>query len=104
MLLGINWKVRLLSKQFWLLVIPAILLIVQIVANMLGFKLELDAIQAMILDLVNAIFALLLILGVAVDVTTPGIKDSPLTLDKTEPSSFTTKEAAEYLIDTRKTK
>ncbi|MFQ6779656.1 MAG: phage holin [Coprococcus sp.] len=32
----INWEVRLKNKQFWLAIIPAVLLLVQAVATVLG--------------------------------------------------------------------
>lgn len=102
MFLGINWAVRVRSKQFWLLLIPAVFLIVQIVAGMFGFVIELDDLQVSLLSLVDAVFVLLLILGVSVDVTTPGIGDSPLTKLKARPSSLTKEEANNYLIQTDK--
>ena len=36
----INWKVRIKNKNFWLSFIPAILLLVQAVASVFGYKLE----------------------------------------------------------------
>lgn len=39
----INWKVRLKNKLFWLAIIPALLLLAQVVAGLFGFTLELEA-------------------------------------------------------------
>ena len=36
----INWKVRIRNKQFWIALIPALLLLVQVVAAVFGFKLD----------------------------------------------------------------
>ena len=36
----INWKVRIANKTFWLSLIPAALLLVQVVASVFGFTLE----------------------------------------------------------------
>lgn len=81
----INWKVRLKNKLFWLSMIPALLLLAQVVAGIFGFTLELEGIQAKLLDLVNAVFAVLTLLGVVADPTTEGISDSKLALSYNEP-------------------
>lgn len=81
----INWKVRLKNKLFWLSMIPALLLLAQVVAGICGFTLELEGIQAKLLDLVNAVFAVLTLLGVVADPTTEGISDSKLALSYDEP-------------------
>lgn len=72
----INWKVRLKNKAFWLAMIPAVLLLVQTVAALFGFTLNLGDIGDKLLAVVNAVFALLSILGVVNDPTTAGIADS----------------------------
>ena len=72
----INWKVRLRNKAFWLAFIPAALLLVQTVAALYGFALNLGDIGDKLLAVVNAVFALLSILGVVVDPTTQGVGDS----------------------------
>ena len=43
---------------------------------MFGFTLELEGIEAKLLDLVNAVFAVLVILGIVNDPTTAGLGDS----------------------------
>lgn len=80
----INWQVRIKSKQFWLALIPAVLLLVQVVAAVFGFELDLGDIGNKLLDVVNALFAVLAILGIVVDPTTEGVGDSAqaLTYDK----------------------
>jgi len=76
----INWKVRIKSKAFWLALIPAILLLVQAVAAVFGYSLDFEALQGRLLDVVNAVFLLLTILGIVVDPTTAGFGDSALAL------------------------
>lgn len=80
----INWQVRIKSKEFWLALIPAVLLLVQVVAAVFGFELDLGDIGNRLLDVVNALFAALAILGIVVDPTTAGVGDSAqaLTYDK----------------------
>lgn len=81
----INWTIRIKNKNFWLALIPALLLLAQVVAGIFGFTLELEGIQAKLLDLVNAVFAVLTLLGVVADPTTEGISDSKLALSYDEP-------------------
>lgn len=72
----INWTVRIKNKNFWLAAIPALLLLVQTVAALFGFSLDLGEIGDKLLAVVNAVFALLAILGVVNDPTTKGLSDS----------------------------
>lgn len=81
----INWKIRLKNKLFWLSMVPALLLLAQVVAGLFGFSLELEGLQARLLDLINAVFAVLTVLGVVADPTTEGMADSKLALSYDEP-------------------
>lgn len=72
----INWKVRVRNKSFWITLIPALIVLVQVVANLFGVKLDLSDLQEKILAVVNAIFVVLSILGIVTDPTTPGVADS----------------------------
>ena len=85
--MGINWKVRLKSKTFWLSIVPAVLLLVQVVAAVFGFELDLGDLGNRILAVVNALFAVLAILGVVTDPTTEGVGDSKQALTYTKPKS-----------------
>ena len=81
----INWKVRLASKTFWMALIPALLRLVQANAAVVGFSLESEGIEARLLDLVNAVFAVLVILGIVNDPTTAGLSDSQQAMSYTKP-------------------
>ena len=83
----INWTVRLKSKNFWLAIIPAVLLLIQVVAAVFGFGLDLGDLGNKLLAVVNAAFAVLAILGIVVDPTTEGVGDSTQALTYTEPKS-----------------
>lgn len=72
----INWTVRIKNRNFWLAVIPAVLLLVQTVAAVFGYTLDLGDIGNRLIAVVNAIFGVLVILGVVNDPTTAGISDS----------------------------
>lgn len=81
----INWKVRLQNKTFWLALIPALLLLVQVVAAVFGISLDLGPLGDKLLAVVNALFAVLTILGVVTDPTTAGMNDSEQAMGYTEP-------------------
>lgn len=72
----INWKVRIKNKNFWLTFIPAVLLLVQVIAAVFGYTLDLGELGNKLLAVVNALFAVLTILGVVTDPTTAGVSDS----------------------------
>lgn len=73
---NINWAVRIKNKAFWLAVIPAVLLLAQTVAAVFGYTLDLGDIGNKLIAVVNAVFGVLVVLGVVVDPTTAGISDS----------------------------
>lgn len=81
----INWKVRLKNKAFWVAIIPALLLVIQTVAALFGFVLDLGDIGNKLLAVVNAVFAVLVIVGVVTDPTTEGVSDSDRALLYEEP-------------------
>ncbi len=78
--MGINWKVRVKNINFWLTAIPALLLLIQVVAAVFGFELDLGDLGTKLLAVVNAVFGFLAILGIVNDPTTAGMKDSGLAM------------------------
>lgn len=72
----INWTVRFKNKNFWLAVIPAVLLLIQTVAAVFGYSLDLGEIGNRLIAVVNAVFGVLVVLGVVNDPTTAGMSDS----------------------------
>ena len=82
---NINWQVRIKNKNFWLTFIPAVLLLIQVVAAVFGFTLDLGDLGNRLLDVVNAAFSVLVILGIVNDPTTEGVSDSEQALTYTEP-------------------
>ena len=84
--MNINWKVRLVNKNFWLALIPAILLLVQAVAAPLGYALDFGTLGNQLLAIVNAVFAVLAILGIVQDPTTKGVGDSERAMTYEEPN------------------
>ena len=82
---NINWQVRIKNKNFWVTFIQAVLLLIQVIAAVFGFTLDLGDLGNRLLDVVNAAFSVLVILGVVNDPTTEGVSDSEQALTYTEP-------------------
>ena len=81
----INWLVRIKNKTFWFAIIPAILLLIQIIASIFGYEIDLGDLGNKLLDLVNIIFGIFAILGIVTDPTTTGVSDSEQAMTYTEP-------------------
>lgn len=82
---NINWLVRIKNKAFWVAIVPAVLLMIQAVASVFGYTLDLGDLGNKLLNVVNTAFSVLVILGVVTDPTTSGISDSERALTYTEP-------------------
>ena len=82
--MNINWIVRIKNKAFWLAIIPAVIVLVQMIADIFGVTLDLGEVGNKLIGVVNAVFTILAILGIVVDPTTKGMSDSTraLTYDK----------------------
>ena len=85
-IMNINWIVRLKNKNFWIAFIPAVLLLAQVVASVFGCTIDLGDIGNKLLAVVNAVFAVLSILGIVNDPTTQGmLLDSTQAMTYNEP-------------------
>ena len=83
----INWKVRVLNKTFWLTLVPALALLLQTFLSVFGVKIELGETIDKLLVFINALFAVLVIVGVVNDPTTSGISDSSRAMTYETPSN-----------------
>lgn len=83
--MNINWKVRIKNKTFWTTLIPAVLLLIQVVAKAFDFTIDLGELGNDLIAIVNALFVVLAILGIVTDPTTAGITDSKQALTYNEP-------------------
>lgn len=81
----INWQVRIRNRNFWLAAIPAALLLVQAVLACFGVTWDYTQVSQELLGVVNALFALLAILGIVADPTTEGMGDSAQAMAYTSP-------------------
>lgn len=82
---NINWTVRIKNKAFWVALVPALLLLAQVIAAVFGFTLDLGDLGNRLLDVVNALFAVLAILGIVNDPTTNGVSDSKQAMTYVKP-------------------
>lgn len=92
--MNINWNVRIKNKTFWLSLIPAVLLLVQVIAAVFGFTLDLGDFGDKLIAVINALFVVLTILGVVTDPTTSGVSDSKQAMTYTEPKKDSDEAAA----------
>ena len=76
----INWRIRIRNRNFWLSLIPAILILVQVVLAVFGVEVDFGALNERLIAVVNAVFVVLAILGIVTDPTTEGISDSYLAM------------------------
>lgn len=83
--MNINWKVRLKSKEFWLALIPAVLLLIQAVAQCFGYVIDLGELGNNLIGVVNSLFVVLAIVGIVIDPTTAGLRDSSQALTYDSP-------------------
>lgn len=72
----INWRIRIKNKTFWLTLIPAVLLLIQAVSAPFGYTWDFVVLNQQLAAIINALFAVLAILGVVTDPTTKGVGDS----------------------------
>ena len=82
----INWKVRVLNKTFWLTLVPASALLLQTFLAVFNIRLELGETIDKLLVFINALFGVLIIVGIVNDPTTAGLTDSTRALGYQEPN------------------
>ena len=81
--MNINWIVRIKNKAFWLALIPAVLLLIQVIAAPFGYEWDFVVLNEQLTAIINAVFGVLAILGVVTDPTTAGVTDSKQALTYT---------------------
>ena len=81
----INWIVRIKNKTFWVALIPAVLMLIQMIAAVFGYEMNLGDLGDKLLAVVNSLFVVLSILGIVTDPTTEGVADSERALTYEKP-------------------
>lgn len=100
-MMNINWLVRVKSLAFWVAVIPAVLLLVQAVLVLFGIQFDIEPLNSQLIAIVDALFVVLMILGIVNDPTVKGLGDSELTMIKTEPVNLSFEDLEEVISDKR---
>ena len=83
----LNLKVRAKNKVFWVTLIPAVLLLVQLVLALFGITFNLEQLQGQIIAIVDVVFVILSTLGIVVDPTTKGLADTDRAMTFEKPYS-----------------
>lgn len=84
-----NLKKRMKNKQFWAAIISSLAIAVQLVCQLFGVTIDLSSQVDTLLELLNVVFIILIVIGVAVDPTTPGMKDNSSTNTSTVTATMT---------------
>ena len=82
----VNWKIRFSNPNFWLSLIPALFLLVQVCAAPFGYDWDFAVLNQQAAAIVNAVFGVLAILGVVNDPTTAGVNDCACAMTYNDPS------------------
>lgn len=85
--MNINWLVRVKNKAWWLAVVPAVAILVQVVLAVFGITWDYTEWVGKIAAIIDAVFVLLALLGIVVDPTVDGFADSARALTYTEPAA-----------------
>lgn len=83
--MSINWKVRVRNKLFWIALIPAVLILAQSILQIVGIDFDYTILSTRLTGVIEALFMVLAILGIAVDPTTEGVGDSEQAMTYDEP-------------------
>ena len=83
--MNINWKVRFRNKAWVISFVSAIIVLIQVVAAVFGYTLDLGDTLNKLKDVINAAFVLLALLGIVTDPTTAGVSDSTQALTYEKP-------------------
>jgi phi LC3 family holin len=78
--MNINWRVRIRNKAFWLAIIPAMIVLIQAIGALFGFRWDFGVLTDQLKNIVEAAFCVLAILGIVNDPTTEGFEDSNLAM------------------------
>ena len=76
----INWKVRIKQKWWWISMVAAVLALAQAILAPFGIKIDFDFINEYAVGVINAVFAVLILMGISIDPTTEGVSDSYLAM------------------------
>ena len=88
----VNWRVRFANREFWLALVPALFLLVQAVGAPFGYEWDFVVLNQQMAAIINALFAVLVLVGIVNDPTTATIADSEQAMGYEVPKSAHLKE------------
>ena len=74
--LSLNFNARAKNKVFWLSMLSVILLLIKQVLEVFGISIDFSILEGQLKSIIETIFMLLALLGIVIDPTTDGVKDS----------------------------
>lgn len=81
----INFGVRVKNKMFWIAFVPAVIFLIQSVCELFGVSIDLSGKGGQVITIIEALFAVLALMGVVNDPTTEGLSDSFDAMEYNEP-------------------
>lgn len=81
----INWTVRIKNRDFWISMVPAILVLVNRVLILFGIEWSYEVLNENIVNIIESVFLVLALTGIVNDPTTATLKDSTQAMEYTEP-------------------
>lgn len=72
----INWKVRIRNKQFWIAIIPMVLVLAHQVLKLFGVDIDFTDLSNQLINIVETVFVILGLIGIVNDPTTNSLADS----------------------------
>lgn len=92
----INWKVRFMNKAWVISFVAGLLVLAQAVLKLFGIEFDYTGIQGDITQLIEAIFGVLILLGITMDGTTPGVHDTVRAMGYTIPGGYDEDDVEEF--------
>ena len=81
----INWLVRIKNKNWWIALILAVLWLIQAITAVFGYTLDFGDLGNRLKAVVEAVFGVLVLMGITIDPTTAGLSDSERAMQYDEP-------------------
>lgn len=81
----VNWQVRVKNKDFWMAMIPAILVFINRILILFGIEWSYEVLSANVVNIIESAFVVLTLVGIVNDPTTATLSDSNQAMEYTEP-------------------
>lgn len=82
--LGIDWESRKGNKMFWLALLSALIILSESILKPFGISFDFAGFEANIASIIEALFGVLIVVGVVMNPQEPGVTDKGDSVDETE--------------------